>query len=294
MTENTLTITGPVVSLSSMAMLVELRISTWTARKRDNETTMDVNNSKEADQDAGSVYKYLMAGSDHLKKIEKYAAKCRGWNSTQTLPWMKGVGLLPMENFFKYREQLGTMEANFYALVKDFIIAYPQIKNDQAFKLGKYYRADEFPDVETLPRRFKFEYNFLPVPEKGDFRITCEDAIKADLAEQYEKMYQNKLADAMREPWNRLRDMLGRMADRLADTESGERKIFRDSIIDNAVEMCDLLTRLNVTKDPALEEARRMLERAIAGMDPKDLRESQGARLELRSSVQDIIGKFNW
>jgi hypothetical protein len=49
-----------------------------------------------------------------------------------------------------------------------------------------------------------------------------------------------------------------------------------------------------VTKDPALEEARRMLERAIAGMDPKDLRESQGARLELRSSVQDIIGKFNW
>lgn len=293
MTQN-ITHTAPAISLASMAMLVELRIGTWTARKRDNETTMEVNTSKEADQDSGSVYKYLMAGSDHLKKIEKYSAKCRAWHGTQTLPWMKGIALLPMENFFKYREQLGTMEGNFHALVADFIKVYPQLKSDQAFKLGKYYRADEFPDVETLPRRFKFEYNFLPVPEKGDFRITCEDAIKADLAEQYEKMYQSKLADAMREPWNRLRDMLERMADRLADTEAGERKIFRDSIIDNAVEMCDLLTRLNVTKDPALEEARRMLERAIAGMDPKDLRESQGARLELRSSVQDIIGKFNW
>jgi hypothetical protein len=32
-----------------MAMLVELRISTWTARKRDNETTMDVNTSKEVE-----------------------------------------------------------------------------------------------------------------------------------------------------------------------------------------------------------------------------------------------------
>jgi hypothetical protein len=293
MTQN-ITHTAPAISLASMAMLVELRIGTWTARKRDNETTMEVNTSKEADQDSGSVYKYLMAGSDHLKKIEKYSAKCRAWHGTQTLPWMKGIALLPMENFFKYREQLGTMEGNFHALVEDFIKVYPQLKSDQAFKLGKYYRADEFPDVETLPRRFKFEYNFLPVPEKGDFRIACEDAIKADLAEQYEKMYQSKLADAMREPWNRLRDLLERMADRLADTEAGERKIFRDSIIDNAVEMCDLLTRLNVTKDPALEEARRMLERAIAGMDPKDLRESQGARLELRSSVQDIIGKFNW
>ena len=294
MTENTLTITGPVVSLSSMAMLVELRISTWTARKRDNETTMDVNTSKEADQDAGSVYKYLMAGSDHLKKIEKYAAKCRGWNSTQTLPWMKGVGLLPMENFFKYREQLGTMEANFYALVKDFINAYPQIKNDQAFKLGKYYRADEFPDVETLPRRFKFEYNFLPVPESGDFRINCEARVKADLQEQYDKMFQDKLQEAMRDPWDRLHAMLIRMSERLTDDDGGERKIFRDSLLENAVELCDLLTRLNVTKDPELEKARRMLEQAVTITDIKDLRADESSRIELKASVEEIINKFNW
>jgi len=66
---------APAISLASMAMLVELRISTWTARKRDKETTADLNTAKEADQDASSVYKYLMAGSDHLNKIEKYAAK---------------------------------------------------------------------------------------------------------------------------------------------------------------------------------------------------------------------------
>jgi hypothetical protein len=255
---------------------------------------MDVNTSKEADQDAGSVYKYLMAGSDHLKKIEKYAAKCRGWNSTQTLPWMKGVGLLPMENFFKYREQLGTMEANFYSLVKDFIIAYPQIKNDQAFKLGKYYRADEFPDVETLPRRFKFEYNFLPVPESGDFRINCEARVKADLQEQYDKMFKDKLTEAMRDPWDRLHAMLIRMSERLTDDEGGERKIFRDSLLENAVELCDLLTRLNVTKDPELEKARRMLEQAVTTTDIKDLRDDEGARLELKTNVQDIINKFNW
>ena len=137
---------APPISLSSMAMLVELRISTWTARKRDKETTADLNTAKEASQDASSVYKYLMAGSDHLSKIEKYAAKCRAWNNTQTLPWMKGVGLLPMENFFSYREQLGTMESNYYALVDDLIKVYPSLVNAQAFKLGKYFDASEFPD----------------------------------------------------------------------------------------------------------------------------------------------------
>lgn len=287
MTQNT-------ISLSSMAMLVELRISTWTARKRDVETTMEVNNSKEADQDSGSVYKYLMAGSDHLKKIEKYAAKCRQWHNTQTLPWMKGVGLLPMENFFKYREQLGTLESNYFALVDSFIKVYPQLKSDQAFKLGKWYKADEFPDVETLPRRFKFEYNFLPVPEKGDFRIQCEERVKADLAEQYEKMYQGKLAEAMRDPWERLHAHLTRMIERLSDREDGERKIFRDSLIENGVELCDLLTRLNVTQDAELEKARRMLERTLAGADLKELRQSEGARALLRTEVQSIIDKFTW
>ena len=281
------------VSLSSMAMLVELRISTWTARKRDNEATMEVNNEKGADQDAGSVYKYLMAGSDHLKKIEKYAAKCRAWNAAQTLPWMKGVGLLPMENFFKYREQLGTMEANFDALVQNFLDAYPALVSAQAFKLGKYYRAEEFPDVQTLPRRFRFEYNFLPVPEKGDFRIQCEERVRQDLAEQYERMYQDKLKDAMRDPWDRLHTMLKHMVERLTD-EGDERKVFRDSLLSNPIELCDLLTRLNVTKDPALEEARRLLERAVRSHDVKDLRESAGARVELRSDVQSILDKFSW
>ena len=290
----TTNLVAPPVSLSSMAMLVELRISTWTARKRDNSTTEEVNRSKNADSDAGSVYKYLMAGSEHLKKIEKYAAKCRAWNAQQTLPWMKGVGLLPMANFFVYREQLGTMEANFNILVEDFVKVYPTLVSAQAFKLGDYFDAAEFPDAESLPKRFKFAFNFLPVPEKGDFRIQCEERVREDLAEQYDKMFNDKLAEAMREPWERLHAVLTHMSDRLTDSQTGERNIFRDSIINKPMELCGLLSRLNVTNDPKLEEARRMLEIALSGVDAQDLRDLSSARAELKSSVQEIIGKFNW
>jgi hypothetical protein len=307
MIENTLTVSSssgindsvvgysaPILSLSSMAMLVELRISTWTARKRDEESTTEVNNDKGASHDAGAVYKYLMAGSNHLEKINKYAAKCRAWHGSQTLPWMKGVSLLPMENFFKYREQLGTMEANFHTLISEFLAEYPKLVNTQAFKLGKYYRADEFPHVDSLPNKFKFVYNFLPVPESGDFRINCESRVKADLQEQYDKMFQDKIKDAMRDPWDRLHNVLTHLVERLEETPEGQRKVFRDSVLTNAIEMCDVLTRLNVTKDPKLEEARRMLERAISGMDADDLRKIGSARVELHSSVKDILDKFNW
>jgi hypothetical protein len=186
------------------------------------------------------------------------------------------------------------MEANFNALVEDFVKVYPTLVSAQAFKLGDYFDAAEFPDAESLPKRFKFGFNFLPGPEKGDFRIQCEDRVREDLAEQYDKMFNEKLAEAMREPWERLHTMLTHMAARLTDAPDGTRNIFRDSIVNKPMELCALLSKLNVTKDPQLEEARRMLEQALVGIDPEDLRKLPSARAELKSSVDEIINKFKW
>jgi hypothetical protein len=80
----------------------------------------------------------------------------------------------------------------------------------------------------------------------------------------------------------------------MTDKPNGDRKIFRDTLVENATGLCDLLTRLNVTRDPELEKARRMLESTINNVDPDDLRSSSHARLELKSSVDEIINKFNW
>jgi hypothetical protein len=88
--------------------------------------------------------------------------------------------------------------------------------------------------------------------------------------------------------------MLTHMAERLSDAPDGTRNIFRDSKVNKPLELCALLSKLNVTKDPQLEEARRMLEKALMGMDPEDLRKMPSARAELKSSVDEIINKFKW
>ena len=160
--------------------------------------------------------------------------------------------------------------------------------------MGDYFDADEFPHAESLPRKFKFEYNFLPVPESGDFRLKCEEAVRADLAEQYDRMFNERLAEAMRDPWDRLHEALTHIATRLTDPSEGERNIFRDSLVNKPLELCSLLTKLNITKDPQLEEARRMLEKALSRTDLDDLRNHADARAELKSDVQNIINKFNW
>jgi hypothetical protein len=65
-------------------------------------------------------------------------------------------------------------------------------------------------------------------------------------------------------------------------------------LITNAQELCGLLTHLNITKDPKLEEARRSLELTMLGVDIDDIKEHATVRNSVKSKVDDILNKFNW
>jgi predicted secreted Zn-dependent protease len=75
----------------------------------------------------------------------------------------------------------------------------------------------------------------------------------------------------------------------MIDRLSGEdKKIFRNSLVDNALELTNLLTKLNVTNDPKLEKARQALEQSLVGVTADELRDSQGARQEILARVNQI------
>jgi hypothetical protein len=76
--------------------------------------------------------------------------------------------------------------------------------------------------------------------------------------------------------------------------DDGKKRIFHDTIVSGALELCELLTHMNVLKDPALEKARRKLEEVLSGVTPKELREEDGTRLETKRRVDEILGAFDW
>ena len=90
------------------------------------------------------------------------------------------------------------------------------------------------------------------------------------------------------------------MSEKLADaatprqTKDGlnHTQIFRDSLITNANELCDLLTKLNVTSDPKLEQARQELERVLNGKTADALRNSDDLRRDTKAKVDEILGMF--
>jgi hypothetical protein len=71
-----------------------------------------------------------------------------------------------------------------------------------------------------------------------------------------------------------------------------KRPPFHTSTITNAVDLCGLLTKLNVTNDPKLEEARTKLERALVGVDAEVVKESQEIRHSVKAKVDAILDMF--
>jgi tetrahydrodipicolinate N-succinyltransferase len=129
------------------------------------------------------------------------------------------------------------------------------------------------------------------VPDAGDFRIDVEEQAKTELQQQYKSYYETKLAEAMKDAWTRLHDTLKHLSERMDYTDENKKK-FWDSTITNATELCALLTKLNVTNDPKLEEARQKLEKALVGVKPEDIRESEAIRTNVKSKVDEILNMF--
>ena len=276
--------------IQNSAMLVDLNISVWTGRKMDKKVSEEIDSSKGTKSRAGNYHKKLLAGTDRLDELQKLVTKIRTWHYEQTLPWSDGGSrLLPMKNFFDYKATLGDFERQLEGEVHMFLQEYDTLVTAAAFQLGDLFDSEEYPTAESLKSKFKFKYVFLPVPDVGDFRIEVNDAHKEELKAQYEEFYNNKLADAMKDAWDRLHDCLTRMSTKLAGED---KQIFRDSLVNNASDLCELLTKLNVTGDSKLEFARKKLESALVGVTASELRKDDDLRLDVKAKVDEILGMF--
>ena len=284
------------MSISSSALLVELNISVWPASKLDREITDKVNSDASAVRGASQTKKNLFAGTSLRKDISDFAARVRLYHNKHTLPWAdKGERMLPTALFMDYKQTMNGFEQTFNMMCNNFFVEYPRLVAEAPANLGSMYKAEDYPDLTDVRLKFGFKRTVKPVPEAGDFRLDIPAYDLEEMRAEFTKQHDTKLAEAMREPWERLHKMLVGMSEKLTDVEGDDsKKRYHDTLISNPIELCGLLTKLNVTNDPKLEEARRQLELTMLGADIESIKEDKQSRVDLKSKVDAILGKFDW
>lgn len=285
-----------IAGVARAAMLVDLNIALYSGRKQDKRTQAEVVASKNAGSSrAASVYKNLFSNCKELDAITKFQARVRAEHYRLTLPWDdRGARLLPTAAMMDYQAAMNRYRAEFDMLVGAFLDKYDTLVAAAAFQLGTLFDRAEYLTRSQVARRFSMDVAYTPLPTAGDFRLDIESAVQQELVEKYEKRIESQLAQANRDSWRRLYEALTRLSDRLVVEEDGKKRVFHDTMVTGAIELCDLLTQMNVTHDPELESARRKLEVALAGVTPDELRKEDGTRTVTKQRVDEILSAFDW
>jgi len=275
------------MSLNEKAMLVHLNISFWTARKYDRKISREIELQYNADE-AGRYNKILIA-NEYLANIRKMISAARTFHYENTLPWNDNGGrLLPAANYFNYVKAMQNLQADFDRETANFIRVYPDLKNEAKLRLNGMFDEEDYPDISTLRTKYAFSSQVTPVPEADDFRVKLNDSEVDSIKQSIERQVQNSTREAMNDLWNRLYRVVNHMAERLADPENK----FKNSLVDNIVDLCDLLPRLNITSDPKLEKALLEVRQKLTAYDSQTLRDSNDIRSQTALEAQKILDKM--
>lgn len=278
------------------ALLVSLNIKTFGAAKHDKKATKETAEQNDAEESSLKTNKSLVS-KQLMEPVTKAVSTLRTFHYGNTLPWMdEGVRILPSANYDTYKGEMEKHKDAFDAAVRAFCDRWPEAILDAQQRLGKLFKADDYP--VDIKGRFSVAVRFMPLPEAGDWRLPAlEDVEKAKLAAQVQDTMDAAKKTAMRDVYERLIADVKQMGLKLAaytvDASTGKASNpFRDSLVENLRETVALIPRLNFADDPELERIRLLVASDLCGTDADELRADASKRQAVAERAEKIAGEL--
>jgi len=285
-----------VPKINSASVLIELRISVWTARKKDKAASAKVARDSGASAKAGNYNKNLLAGCTELEDLKKFVGNARNEHYAMTVPWSDmGMRLIPTSAFFDYINHMTGLEQEFWRLYKLFEDAYQWRTSTAMAELGNMFDHNEYPSVDDIRRKFGWSLSKQPLPESGDFRLDIPNEQQEILKREYDEFYGAQIQSAVNDVWARLKKNLDTVLRQLSPKDEldakGNQKYNKlyDSVFDTSLDLIRMMRDFNLTGDTRMTQVADQLENALYGVNTDALKNSESLRLEKQQEVKDII-----
>ena len=284
--------------LSERALLASLRISSWSGMQVDNEVTDSVNETYKAGKKAGRYNKRLVHNS-FLAGISGAHSAARATHRLLTLPWEDdGCRVLANTGYLTYQRKMHECKQQAEKEVKKFLESPDEYIKEARERLGDMFNEKDYPDPATLATKFAFDVEIKGLPDAGDFRAQLSDAHTKAIIKDIEKRTNDRLEKATNDVFNRIREKVEHLRERLnaytPNDESGTRTqgIIRDSAITNILELAnDVLPVLNIMDDKRIEDLRVKLMSDLVEHSPEILRSDNKIRQLTISKADQILAK---
>ena len=273
------------------AMLTNLRISQWTARKIDRRVAGEVAKNHNVQASVGTYYKSVLPTTDvngertSIERVKKLVGEVRTYHYKMTLPWLdSGARVLPVALYFDYMQAMQEFKQRFEETVSAFVYDYPFEREEAKIRLGTLFDENDYPPIDRVANHFRFVIDILPIPMGGDFRCDIgddeADRIKADI----EKSTLATVTLAVAEVYSRVASVVDAFATKLQFEDTR----FERSLVTNAEKLVDMLPKLNFTGDPVLTKLGTTLKEKLCLYGADELRNNMAARRETYAAALDM------
>ena len=274
--------------ISSKAMLADLRISRWTARKTDKKASAEVAKNNNVQTNSGRYYKSLIEG-DALTAINKVADAARAYHYRMTLPWSDaGPRVLSSLAYFDYMQTMQDFGVQFDAAVNALVQDYPLYRQEAKRLLGNLFDDADYPMPSQIPDLFGLRVRVSPLPMANDFRVELGDDVTEAVRAEIEQHTRETVQQSVNDAYQRIRKVVSAYVDRLSDPNNR----FRDSLVENARDLVEVLPALNFTGDPQLTAFADELRDRLTQYEPDDLRNDPAARTKAATAARDIDARL--
>lgn len=280
--------------LDEKAVLVELHRSKFGTSRQDKEETEKYG--------GGNVTKHLFKDKTcRMAVVNAAYYEVYRYVNDETVPWAKGVRMLNIDSYMDFTTGLRQRVDAANAAVSDLIAHWDyevqkdldrltdiEINNGKA--PGSLADPSNYPHASEMPAKFGIDTRFMPVPTVGDFRVQISDADKASLQRQLEEVE----ANAAKHVLEQMLEPMQRAVEKLSVPVGQDGSVFRDSLIDNMVEVADRMERVNVSADEAVTAKITELRTLVgAYANNKDvLRNNQHVRNKAATQINDLVGSM--
>jgi len=283
-----------VKGLDEKAVLISVKRRMYSPYKLDQEESKKYG--------AGNVNKHLFEGRDNRVKdtISKFT-DVYTYVKDNTVPWSTGVDMLNIDHYMDFtsglrqrvdvaNQAVNTLCTYWNDEVQGDLDRLAQI----AVLKNRPNLADpsDYPDVDELRAKFGVDIRYMPVPTTGDFRVVISDEDKASLQQQLDDAESN----ATKHVLNSMIEPMKRAIEKLSVPIGSDGSVFRDTLIDNIVDVAERMSRVNISNDPVIQEKindLRSLVGSYASPVGKDnLRSSQTVREKAVNQIDSLVSQM--
>lgn len=273
-------------NLSEKTLLVNLTINQWTARKYDRQVSRKIEKEHNA-HNAGRYNKILIA-EEELKEIQRIASAARVFLYENTLPWGdNGDRLLPAANYFEFVASFRQFKTDFESAVSNFVHQYPALKEEARNRLNGMFQESDYPSSSSIRDRFNIDVTFMPISDPNDFRLQIDEEEVNQLKGQIETEINARITQATKSIWSRIKDAVGHMVEKLSEKDA----IFRDSLVNNIMELINVLPKLNFTQDEDITSVINSMRTLI--VSPDTLRTDEALREQKAIEAKKIMDRVS-